>query len=67
MADYIGRELGLPSLQINPGSWGKLFREEQVVTALTLALPLALTLALHPRLNPSPFTLALASPLALTS
>ena len=39
MADYIGRELGLPSLQINPGSWGKLFREEQVATALALALP----------------------------
>ena len=56
MADYVGRELGLPSLQINPGSWGKLFREEQVATAL------------HPRLHPrpsppSPFTtLALHHP-----
>jgi hypothetical protein len=53
MADYVGRELGLPSLQINPGSWGKLFREEQVAMALH-----------HPRLiprpsPPSPFTLAL--------
>ena len=42
MADYVGRELGLPSLQINPGSWGKLFREEQAATAP------------HPRPSPSP-------------
>ena len=46
MADYVGRELGLPSLQINPGSWGKLFREEQAATAL------------HPCPSPSPFTFA---------
>ena len=29
MADYIGRSLGMPSLQINPGSWGKLFFQEE--------------------------------------
>eukprot|EP00316_Scyphosphaera_apsteinii_P013400 CAMPEP_0119347724 /NCGR_PEP_ID=MMETSP1333-20130426/108674_1 /TAXON_ID=418940 /ORGANISM="Scyphosphaera apsteinii, Strain RCC1455" /LENGTH=217 /DNA_ID=CAMNT_0007360281 /DNA_START=23 /DNA_END=673 /DNA_ORIENTATION=+ len=29
MADFVGRKLGLPSIQINPGSWGKLLREEE--------------------------------------
>lgn len=35
MADYIGRALGLPSLQINPGTWGKLLREEDPTAGRT--------------------------------
>lgn len=36
MADLIGRKLGLPSYQINPGTWGKLLRsEEPAVESIT--------------------------------
>ena len=36
MADFVGRKLGLPSLQINPGTWGRLFKaEEPAVSSVT--------------------------------
>ncbi len=28
MADYVGRKLGIPSLQLNPATWGKILRAE---------------------------------------
>ena len=65
MADYVGRELGLPSLQINPGSWGKLFREEQVPSGdpssrLRTHLRAHLRADLRPQPAPPPFAPALA-------
>ena len=36
MADFVGRKLALPSLQINPGTWGKvLSAEEPAVASIT--------------------------------
>ena len=35
MADFAGRKLGLPSIQLNPATWGKAFRTQDPAVSST--------------------------------